>query len=64
MLLQDVISTPRFIDAVKISFDLMMDSETHLKAFTNLGSETYTVEKLFLTMESFVSQLYGLKKNS
>lgn len=40
----------------------MMGSETYLKAFANHGSETYTIEELFLTMESFVSQLYGLKK--
>lgn len=59
MRLQDVISTPHYIvkksPAVKKN-ELMMGSETYLKAFTNLGSETYTVEELFLTMESFVSQ--------
>lgn len=40
----------------------MLASETFLKAFANLGSETYTIDEVFLTVESFICHLYGLKK--
>lgn len=46
----------------KKPLDIMMGSETFIKAFANLGSEMYTIEESFLTMESFICHLYGLKK--
>lgn len=46
----------------KRPFDILLGSATFQEAFANLGSETYDIEELFPTMESFICHLYGLKK--
>ncbi|KAK5650795.1 hypothetical protein RI129_001824 [Pyrocoelia pectoralis] len=46
----------------KRPLDILMGSLTFQKTFANLGSESYDIEELSLTMESFICHLYGLKK--